>query len=238
MPAAARAQGLPTPGLAIGTVEGTAFEVPLDCRYWDYEPRMVFSVGENRGVRDLNGDRVGLFFSHLKMSHDTDSMIWFEGRELALNGELKPNISAPQWDVGDNNATFVGLSAGIDSAEVNIVIDCGAWSDGLTGRVSGTIDGHIVDESLYCGNWDRADVIEAHTEDAYDIIAELSVIRASKSGTIKIDTDAETYQIIVGPIEGTEFQITDDRVSFVADLTQLLSGSTYSVDLKFDCSVR
>ena len=240
LPDPALARDPPVPGEARGTVDGEPFRVPLDCSGWNADQRMVYSADDGRGLGDENGDGISLVFSHFAPASATNGTLVIDGRDVTLNAGFNRGPDAPSWEVSEEGASFSGPSLGIDSAEVEISIDCAprdAAARGFTGRVSGEIDGNTINEPLFCGAWNGPQAIEARTEDA-DPRVELFVIRDSGQGTVEVEIGAETYRLVAAPIAGTEFGLSEDRVTFVADLTRRQSGDSYTVDLTFDCTER
>lgn len=148
---------------------------------------------------------------------------------VALTGEASVHRdSAPQTgESGEGRGPDPSLSETTDKT-----------SPLLAGRVRGTIHAHIVDEGLSCDGWDDADAIRARTVEARDNIVVLVVDRASGSGKITVDTDAETYRVDVGPDLRDAFLILADRVRISAEFTRQETGAAYQVDLTFDCADR
>ena len=235
----ASAQDSPVPGEVRGTVDGEPFYAPLDCRSWDAEQRMVYSEGDNRSNTDANGDGIAFTFNHFAPAAMTSGTLAIDGRTLAINAGIRPGPDDPRWEVTDNEAVYTGPSFGGDIAMVDITVDCAprsAVTRGFTGRVTGTIDGQTIDEPLFCGNWDQPQAIEARTEENVgDAQAQLFVIRDTGNGTVEVSIGERDYQIVVAPIAGTSFELSDDEVSLQADLTNQQSGDSYSVDLDFTC---
>ncbi|MBS1303398.1 hypothetical protein [Loktanella sp. SALINAS62] len=241
-PTTALAQDSPVPGLAEGQVDGVPFSIPLDCARWDNDQRIIFSAGDDDGRRDDNGDGMRLTFSYFEpAAARTSGTLWIDDRELTLNSGFRPGPDAPKWDVTDTGAAFLGPTAGADSAEVSITIDCApraASERGFTGTVTGSIDGIVVGEALFCGAWDQPNAIQARTEEEQEPSVELFVMRENSQGTITVTAGTEEYQIVVAPIAGREFGMSADRVTFADELTSRGTGETYDVDLTFDCTDR
>lgn len=235
------AQQPPVPGVATGTVDGEPFDVALDCSSWDATQRMVYSEGDRRGQTDLNDDGIAFVFSHFAPANATDGTLVLNGRTLAINAGFRPGPDDPQWEVTDTGASFSGISAGMDKADVSITIDCAprdAVERGFTGRVTGTIDEKTLDAPLFCGNWDAADSITARTEEDADLVSELFIIRKSGNGTVEVRSETDTYQMVISPMVGTKAEITADTVSFKAEMRRSNEDDTYKVDLNFDCTAR
>lgn len=228
------------PGLLTGTVDGEAIEAALDCTMWGGTESRVWAVGDDRYPDDRNGDGLGFGFSYVEMVDLAEGQITLDGRGLTLSGGFRPGPDAPKWVIDGDTARFEGPSAGVDSAEVDLTVDCAPRdleTQGYTGRLTGTLDGHALDVPLYCANWDADQSLAAQLPKDGEVTGDFYLMRATEQGAIQLEIGDRSYQIVIAPIMGTEAEVGSDTVSFKAELKNRL-GEVYSADMTFDCTNR
>lgn len=166
-------------GRLSGTVDGLQIDLQLDCGAWDNEQRQVFSLGDDRGQSDENGDGYVFTFSHFEpMSAMTSATLEREGRAVLIGPAFRAGDDATRWQVDETTATFDGPSGAAGEMPVSLVIDCARRSDekaGFTTRVTGQIDGQTIDAPILCDRAQPGSALTAQTRDGEEPQFDLTV---------------------------------------------------------------
>lgn len=231
------------PGVLSGTIGDQQIEFSLDCRLWNNSQSMVFGAGDGGSGRDSSGDGFAMSYSYLNGPNQlTDMFVTINQTRFNLGPVYGSDDPTGGWVIGEDKARLDGSADNFGNpVNVDLVLDCAtrtAAERGYVGSVVGVFDGQSVNSPLFCGNWMPGGFLQAATEEGETPAVELVVFPSGTEGSVTVKTSERDYQWPVMPIAGTEFDVTEDTVSFAAALTERNTGREYDVDLTFECAGR
>ncbi|MBS1303399.1 hypothetical protein [Loktanella sp. SALINAS62] len=130
------------------------------------------------------------------------------------------------------------ISAGTQTAEGmghSCVSRDAAQQDG-GGWVTGTIDGHIINEAVVCDHPKGSGAFWAGTVDACDSIVEISLNSETRAGRLDVVTDVEAYRIALGRSAEIRADISEGKLALAGSPMKSTTGGSFDFDLTFNCT--